>query len=76
MREVTGYAEINRTLEEQELVNLVMETLREMNLTSVHAQKPFAAQLVYAWALIFERCNATKVQGILAEALNAYASTL
>ncbi|QKX61699.1 uncharacterized protein TRUGW13939_08854 [Talaromyces rugulosus] len=64
------------TPEEQESVKLTLETRGELNLAPVHAQKPFATQLVYAWALIFERCNATKVQGILAEALNIYASTL
>lgn len=57
-------------------MRLTQETLKEVNLDPILARKPCSIQVIYAWALVFELCNASELHGIVAEVLGIYADEL
>ncbi|KAI8634661.1 hypothetical protein F5Y19DRAFT_120545 [Xylariaceae sp. FL1651] len=67
---------LDRSLEENDLVKLTEETLKEIELGPIIAEKPYSIQVVYAWALVFQSCNASGLCGIVAKVLNIYADSL
>lgn len=76
MREVSTRPEVEWSANEKECVRFIGETLGEVELDQVNAHKPYSTQLVYAWALIFERCAIWGIQSVLADALNRFANSL
>ncbi|KAG4411867.1 hypothetical protein IFR04_015007, partial [Cadophora malorum] len=76
MSEISTHPEVEWTPDELECVRLVRETLGEVDMDPANAQKPYATQLVYAWALIFECCAIWGIQSVLGDALKIYAESL
>lgn len=76
MREISTRPEVEWSPDESECVRLVRETLGEIDMDPANAQKPYATQLVYAWALIFECCAIWGLQSVLGDALKIYAESL
>ncbi|KAI0377765.1 hypothetical protein F5Y04DRAFT_172730 [Hypomontagnella monticulosa] len=76
IREQCNRPILDRSAEENNLVRLTQETLTEINLDPVLTTKPYSIQLLYAWALVFQVCNASGLHGIVAEALKMYADGL
>ena len=76
MSEISTRPEVEWTPDELECVRLVRETLGEVDMDPANAQKPYATQLVYAWALIFECCAIWGLQSVLGDALKIYAESL
>ena len=76
MREIIRRPPSEWTRGETDCVRLVKETLAEVELSRANAQKSYATQLVYAWALILDCCAAWGAQAFLADTLNRYADSL
>ena len=76
MQEQLKRSALDRSFEENDLVGLTKETLAEANLELVHTAKQYSIQVVYAWALVFERCNASGLHSVVAEVLKRYADSL
>lgn len=65
-----------RSAEENQIVKSTQETLTEIDLDPNIAVRPHSIQLIYAWALVFQLCNASGLHGIIAEVLRRYADSL
>jgi hypothetical protein len=76
MREQLRRSASDRSFEENDLVGLTQETLAEANVELVHATKQYSIQVIYAWAVVFECCNASGLHSVVAEVLKRYADSL
>ena len=76
MREQLKRSALDWSFKEDDLVGLTQETLAEANLELVHMAKQYSIQVVCAWALVFERCNASGLHSVVAEVLRRYADSL
>lgn len=76
IREQLNRPAYQRSSEENELVRLTQETLREVNLNPALASKPCSVKLVYAWALVFQLCTASGLHSVIAKVLGTYADGL
>lgn len=76
IREQLNRPAYQRSSEENELVTLTQETLREVNLNPALATKPCSVKLVHAWALVFQLCTASGLHSVIAKVLGIYADGL
>jgi hypothetical protein len=76
MKKTLSRYELERSPRDGHIIQLAKEVLLEVDLSPTYTEKPYHAQLVYAWALIFECRAAWRLQILLADALRRYAETL
>jgi hypothetical protein len=76
MREQLKRSALDRSFQENNIVGLTQETLAEANPGPMYTAKPYSIQVVYAWALVFERCNASGLHSVIADVLKKHADSL